>query len=83
MDQSDPQRYMQNIHPVRTIKVVPGSELETLLNRMDREKSPSGYTTLNAVARDGCHAAVARPMSGRASDVWAECLDDESPRNED
>jgi hypothetical protein len=63
MDQSDPQRHMQNGHPVRTITVIPGSDLEALLKRMEREKTSGNYTTLDAVARDGCHAAVARPMS--------------------
>jgi hypothetical protein len=65
MEQSDPQRHMQNGHPVRTIVVMPGSELEALLKKMEREKVTHGYTTLDAVAREGCHAAVARPMRGQ------------------
>jgi hypothetical protein len=63
MEQSDPQRYSLNAHPVRVIRVIPGSDLETILKRMDEiGKTPGKYTTLDAVARKGCHAAVARPM---------------------
>ena len=63
MDQLDPQRRMQNGRPLQTIVVVPGSEIEALLKKMEREKVTHGYTTLDAVARKGRHSAVARPMS--------------------
>lgn len=54
MKQPDLQR-----HPVRVIRVTPDSKLEALLDKL---KVPGKYTTLDAVARKGCHAAVARPM---------------------
>ena len=64
MDQLDSQRQMQNKHSVHTITVIPGSKLEALLKKMEQDKSPSRYTTLDVVARQGCHAAVAHPNHG-------------------
>lgn len=50
-DQLDPQRKMQNGHPVRVVKVIPGSELEKLLEKMRKEKP---LPKLNCVATQGC-----------------------------
>lgn len=64
MDQQDIQRHSLNALPAVVIRLVPGSPLDQLLRTQpgltDQRKRP--YTTLDAVARQGSHAAVSRPI---------------------
>jgi hypothetical protein len=49
-----------------TIQVKPGSPLEKLLEdtqRKNQKGKKKPYTTLDAVARPGCHIGIARPMN--------------------